>query len=151
MRDSFGPDLFSVVHVVGTIVYGVVALLAFAIAVGLIFLLVRFLLVGTRAAQIYVARNGSLAPTKTAASPVTDAPTAKTPDHSADTITEPSVPTTTPAGTSTAPTVAEPVAIEPDAPTTPLPPVTPPLATGTATPKTPRKTTPRAPKTPPAV
>jgi cytoskeletal protein RodZ len=151
MRDSYGPDLFNIVHVVGTVVYGLVALLAFAVAVGLIFLLVRFLLVGTKAAQIYVARNGSLAPTKTAASPVTDAPTAKTPDHTADTITESSVPTTTPAGTSTAPAVADPVAVAPDAPTTPLPPATPPLATGTAAPKAPRKTTPRAPKTPPAV
>ena len=41
----------------GLVVWGFFSLLALAVVIGLIFLLVRFLLVATRAAQLYVANN----------------------------------------------------------------------------------------------
>ena len=91
--------------VIQTFVCGVVALLAFAVAVGLIFLLVRFLLVATRAAQLYVAEHephrpvGPAAPSAPAASttPTAATPVAKTPPS-----TTSAAATATPAGKSAA-------------------------------------------------
>ncbi|MEO7122500.1 MAG: hypothetical protein ABI400_05180, partial [Lacisediminihabitans sp.] len=47
----------NVAGLLATIVSGLFALLILVIVVGLIFLLVRFLLVATRAAQLYVAEH----------------------------------------------------------------------------------------------
>ena len=116
---------FGFVHVVGLIAYGIFALLALAVVTGLVILLVRFLLVGTKAAQIYVGKN---TPTKTAA-PVTD-PATTGPTEPAS---HPTPATTTPTGTTT----------------TPLSPVDAAIAPKTAAPKKP--TTPRTPKAPPTV
>ncbi|HEX4443069.1 MAG TPA: hypothetical protein VHZ81_05820 [Galbitalea sp.] len=67
-----GPG-FSGFGAFGTIITDIVAglffLVCFAIVVGLLFLLVRFLLVATRAAEIYVAKN-SAAETTTPTAPV---------------------------------------------------------------------------------
>ncbi|MDQ1577948.1 MAG: hypothetical protein QOE21_635, partial [Microbacteriaceae bacterium] len=43
--------------IVSLIASGLFAALLFVVGVGLVFLLVRFLLIGTRAAQLYVAQN----------------------------------------------------------------------------------------------
>ncbi len=53
------PDLFGAL---GVVVSGLFFSLCLAVAVGLIFLLVRFLLVATHAAQIYVAKNEPVEP-----------------------------------------------------------------------------------------
>ena len=45
------------IGVIGALVYALFALLVLVVVVGLIFLLVRFLLVATRAAQLYVAEH----------------------------------------------------------------------------------------------
>lgn len=139
---------FGFVHVVGLIAYGVFALLALAVVTGLVILLVRFLLIGTKAAQLYVAKNGvakndaaTTAPSKPAApaapesrpTPTASAPEATTPLSPVDAAIAPTPPKTSPA-TSTSST------------TTPLP------AAGTTAPKAAaKKPATRTPKTPPTV
>lgn len=49
-------------HFVGVIVGGLLSFFLFLVAVALIFLLVRFLLVATRAAHLYIAKNSPPAP-----------------------------------------------------------------------------------------
>ncbi|HXD62612.1 MAG TPA: hypothetical protein VN619_11885, partial [Lacisediminihabitans sp.] len=51
---GWGHHLFGII---GTFISGLFALLMLVVIVGLIFLLVRFLLVATRAAQLYVAQH----------------------------------------------------------------------------------------------
>ena len=56
----FTPDFgwgHQLASVFGLVIWVVFCLLAFSVIVALIFLLVRFLLIGTRAAQLYVARH----------------------------------------------------------------------------------------------
>jgi predicted lipid-binding transport protein (Tim44 family) len=55
-------------HLVGTIIGGLLTLFAVLVIAGLVFLLVRFLIVATRAAQLYVDRHAPAAPTSPAAS-----------------------------------------------------------------------------------
>jgi predicted lipid-binding transport protein (Tim44 family) len=55
---GFGP--FG--HFIGAIVGGLLSLFLFLVVIGLLFLLVRFLLVATKAAHIYVAKNSPAAP-----------------------------------------------------------------------------------------
>lgn len=77
----------------GLVVWGFFSLLALAVIVGLVFLLVRFLLVATRAAQLYVQQNEpakTVAPQAPAVPPVPSAPA------SATTPTTATVPTTKP-------------------------------------------------------
>lgn len=78
----------------------------FAVAVALIFLLVRFLLVGTRAAQLYVARHE---PAKPAASAMgsAPAPAASAPAAPAPIVTPAAA---TPAKAPTKPTATKPAA-----------------------------------------
>lgn len=136
---------FGFVHVVGLIAYGVFALLALAVVTGLVILLVRFLLIGTKAAQLYIAKNGvakndaaTTAPSKPAApesrpTPTASAPETTTPLSPVDAAIAPTPPKTSPA-TSTSST------------TTPLP------AAGTTAPKAAaKKPATRTPKTPPTV
>ena len=137
---------FGFVHVVGLIAYGVFALLALAVVTGLVILLVRFLLIGTKAAQLYVAKNS---PTKTA-SPVTGPATS----GSTEPASRPTPPTTTPTGSTEAPSPVD-AAIRrtpsPEASSTDTSSTTTPLA-GQAAPKAaPRKPATRTPKTPPTV
>ena len=93
--------------VIQTFVCGVVALLAFAVAVGLIFLLVRFLLVATRAAQLYLAEHEPSRPVAPAASATPAAsttptasttPAAATPAAKTPPATTSAAATATPAG-----------------------------------------------------
>ena len=93
MRDTFGWGYSGFAHVFGFIVYGFVALLSVAVTVAVIFFLVRFLIYGTKAAQLYIAKNS---PTRTAA-PVTE-PATRGP---VEPTSGPVGPTTTPTGTTT--------------------------------------------------
>lgn len=69
---SMGYGLGWFWHAIVTIVGGLLGFFLFLIAVGLLFLLVRFLLAGTRAAHIYIAKNSPPAPARpTAAAPTT--------------------------------------------------------------------------------
>ena len=88
-----GIGLGSVTHVLTTVIAGLWFVVMFVIAVGLIFLLVRFLLVATRAAQIYVAKHAPVEPTATAAPDTPATPTA--PAAPADAATSSVVPPTT--------------------------------------------------------
>lgn len=76
-------------NVIGTLVDGLFTFFVLLVAAGLIFLLVRFLLVATIAAKIYVARN---APPKPDPAP-TSAPEVATPPEP---DAEPTKPTSTP-------------------------------------------------------
>lgn len=71
-------------HLFGMAVMGILSLVVLVVIVGLIFLLVRFLLVGTTAAQLYISKNSpakSQATTPAAAAAVkpTTKPAPKTP------------------------------------------------------------------------
>jgi len=96
MRDDFGWGYSGFAHVFGFIVYGFVALLSVAVTVALIFFLVRFLIYGTKAAQLYIAKNTPAKPAGPAA-PVTEPATRGQVDPNPERIP----PTTTPTGTST--------------------------------------------------
>ncbi len=65
-NDGFGPFVWFG-HFFGMAVMGIFCLVAFAIAIGLIFLLVRFLLVATTAAQLYISKNAPAATSTTSA------------------------------------------------------------------------------------
>jgi hypothetical protein len=62
-------------HLAGAIVYGIFALLSLAIVVALVFFFVRFLLIGTRAAQLYIDLNGPPKPAKSGPRASAPAPT----------------------------------------------------------------------------
>jgi hypothetical protein len=69
MRD-FGWGYAGFSHVLGAVLYGIFALLSIAVTIALIFLLVRFLIYGTKAAQLYIEKNSPPKPTApTAAAP----------------------------------------------------------------------------------
>jgi predicted lipid-binding transport protein (Tim44 family) len=78
-----GPGPFGgFAHFAMMIVGGLLWLFMLLVVIALIFLLVRFLLVATKAAQIYVAKNSPAVPTeapKTAAASAPSAPTVSTP------------------------------------------------------------------------
>ena len=79
-------------HLIFTIIGGLVWLIALAITIAVLVLLIRFLLVATKAAQVYVARNAPVepspaatpaaAPTTPAAPPATKPRTPKAPPTS---------------------------------------------------------------------
>ena len=84
---NFSPWGFgSVGHVFTAVIAGLWFILVFVVAVGVLFLLVRFLLVATRAAQLYVAKNAPAAPVATVP------PVAKQPAAPADAATSSVVP-----------------------------------------------------------
>lgn len=108
----------------GVIAWGFLSLIAFAVIVGLIFLLVRFLLIGTRAAQLYIATNEPVRPapptSTTTAAPVPAAPPAQSATVPAPAATPtqaaaPTRPAATPRAQVAAPTPTA------TTPTTPLP------------------------------
>ena len=87
-------------HAVGVIVYGLFSFLVLLIIATLIFLLVRFLLVATKAAQLYVAKNSPPRPvapvattTAPAAAPTTTTAPATKPATAAKPATAPKPPT----------------------------------------------------------
>lgn len=84
---------------VGLVVWGFFSLLALAVIVGLVFLLVRFLLVATRAAQLYVQKNEpakTVAPPAPTVLPVPSAPASATTPTTATTATAPTTTATAP-------------------------------------------------------
>ena len=100
----YGPGLFGQ-HILGLIATALGTLVLVVVAIGLIFLLVRFLLVATTAAKIYVAKNSPAKPVATtaaaaapapaaSAAPTTTAPAATKPA----TATKPRTPKAPPAG-----------------------------------------------------
>jgi hypothetical protein len=60
-------------HLIFTIIGGLVWLIALAITIAVLFLFIRFLLVATKAAQVYVARNTPVEPTAAPSTPATTA------------------------------------------------------------------------------
>jgi hypothetical protein len=67
MRFPHGPGFGAFGGIIDSIVAGLFFLLCFAVVVGLLFVLVRFLLVATKAAEIYVAKNSATQPVATTA------------------------------------------------------------------------------------
>ncbi len=107
------PNGFGFYQVFTDIIAGLLFIICLVVAVGLIVLLVRFLLVATRAAELYVANNRATAvvpPTETATvpEPVVTTPVATTPAA------------TTPVAT-TKPVTPAPRTRAPKPPTTPPP------------------------------
>jgi len=135
----FGYDGFDgITHIIGAAVYGLFVLLLVAVFLTLAFLLARFLLIATRAAKIYVEKNGGdVAPTKRAATPAAPAPAQTTTSFAPEPVT-----------------VTKPVPDATTAATTPLPDaaVTKPTATRAKTTSAAKPVTkPRTPKAPPTV
>ena len=137
MRD-YGWGYGDFAHVFGFIVYGLFALLSIAVTVAVIFFLVRFLIYGTKAAQLYIAKN---APAETAAAPAARAAAAPAP--------APVAPAPAPSDNATTavlpPVEVAPVEVPPaDAAPKTAPKATPPI-TPPATKKPPVKKTPQPP------
>ena len=80
-------------------------LLIFAAVIAVLFLLIRFLIVGTHAAQLYVAKNGPAKPPTAPAAPTPAAPA----EPAASSVVPPSLPTAPP----TAPAATAPAATTP--------------------------------------
>lgn len=78
----WGGPLGNLWHLIVSIFWGAAHLLALLVFVGVLILLVRFLLVGTRAAQLYISRHsptdGTPASTPTPAAPSPDSGAATT-------------------------------------------------------------------------
>jgi predicted lipid-binding transport protein (Tim44 family) len=85
MRFPHGPGSGAFGGIIESVIAGLFFLLCFAVVVGLIFVLVRFLLVATKAAEIYVAKNRSMAPVD----PTTSAPATTTPVATSTATTTP--------------------------------------------------------------
>ncbi len=62
-------------HLIVTIIGGFVWLIALAITIAVLFLFIRFLLVATKAAQVYVARNAPVEPAAAKTASAAPAPT----------------------------------------------------------------------------
>ena len=107
---GFSGPMMGGFGLLGMVLYGIFTLIAIGISVGVTILLVRFLVITTKAAQLYIAKNS---PAKAAnASPVTPAPAATA-----------TTPTKAPAAAAAA--AATPAAATPAKATTPTKPRTP--------------------------
>jgi predicted lipid-binding transport protein (Tim44 family) len=99
MRIPHGPGGFGMLGgIFADVLAGLVFILCFIIVIGLLFVLVRFLLVATKAAEIYVAKNGPAQPV-TPAAPASAASTTSrttTPEAKASTATRTRTPKTPP-------------------------------------------------------
>jgi hypothetical protein len=94
--DGFGPGgpgfgFGGFWHVIAAIFFGVGQFLALLVFLGVLFLFVRFLIVGTRAAHVYIAKNAPAAP-PAAAAPAAARP-ATTAARPAPAATAPTAPT----------------------------------------------------------
>jgi hypothetical protein len=83
--DGYGWGFGPFAHIVGAIVYGLFSLFVILVVIATLFLLVRFLLVATKAAQIYVAKNS---PPRPVAPEPTTGPTRTAPDAAAPTTAQ---------------------------------------------------------------
>jgi hypothetical protein len=77
MRFPHGPGFGAFGGIIESVIAGLFFLVCLAVVVGLLFVLVRFLLVATKAAEIYVAKNSATTPATT--TPVATAPVAAAP------------------------------------------------------------------------
>lgn len=107
MWNPYGGPFDGIAHGIGLIVLGVFWLLALAVIVTILVLLVRFLLVATKAARLYVAKNS---PVEVKATPAAT---------TATTATTATAPTATTPTTTPAPTVVTPVVKKPRTPKAP--------------------------------
>ena len=105
--DGFGPWW----HIMTLVLGGFVWLLFIALMLAVLFFLIRFLLVATRAAQLYVNRHAPAEPARTPAATTAPAATTTTTDSAAKPRTR-----TAPAATKTTPVTPA----DTTAPTTPL-------------------------------
>ena len=115
---GFGPWGGHWLHILSYVIGGFIWLLAIALMLAVLFFLIRFLLVATRAAQLYVSQHAPVEPARTSTPAATIAPAASTTSA-----------TTTPTATTKAATKpvttpgAKPPA-KPRTPRTPPPPTT---------------------------
>ncbi len=92
MRIPHGPGIGMIGGIFADVLAGLVFIICFIIVVGLLVVLVRFLLVATKAAEIYVSKNGGARPVETATPATAPAPPA-----AATTTTRTRTPKTPPA------------------------------------------------------
>ncbi|GAB3605572.1 hypothetical protein GCM10027413_09810 [Conyzicola nivalis] len=142
MRD-FGWGYSGFSHLLGAVLYGVFALISVAVTVALIFFVVRFLIYGTRAAQLYIEKNSPPKPAAAADAPHTREPAAPTPAPAPTQAPAPA-PAAPPAPAAAPKAPAE----KSDTATTPVLPSTPVVPPADAAPKAAPKATPAI--TPPA-
>jgi hypothetical protein len=90
MRFPHGPG-FGIYSIFADVAAGLAFILGFVIVVGLIVLLVRFLLVATKAAEIYVAKNRPLDGPPVSAPPAPVTPIAPAPETTSSVATTPVV------------------------------------------------------------
>ncbi len=121
-------------HLIATVLGALVSLAAFAILIAIVFLLVRFLLVGTKAAQLYVAQHSPAASDEAPSAPV--APAAPTAPAPPATVTPAAAPSAAATPAAAKPATAKPAAAKP--------------ATAKATTTTPAAKPAAKPRTPPA-
>jgi hypothetical protein len=80
MFNPNGGPFDGIVHGLGLLVFGFLWLAALAVTIAILVLLVRFLLVGTRAAKLYIANNSPVTPSEAVippSTPPTPTPTTK--------------------------------------------------------------------------
>lgn len=92
--DGWGGGLSGFWHVIVGIFFGIGQLFALLVFLGVLFLFVRFLLVGTKAAQLYIARHAPTPPA-TPTAPAASAPTTTAPAKPATKPAAATKPTTT--------------------------------------------------------
>jgi cytoskeletal protein RodZ len=107
MRIPHGPGIGMIGGIFADVLAGLVFIICFVIVVGLLVVLVRFLLVATKAAEIYVSKNSDALPvepatpaslsTPVAASTTATTPTSTDPAAKAPTTTRTRTPKTPPA------------------------------------------------------
>ena len=103
MRFPHGPGGFGMFgEIYAQIVSGLIFIICFVVVVGLLFVLIRFLLAATKAAEIYVAKNSPVEPASTPVAPA-PAPTPAAPAAPAAPTETKTVPVTTSAKTVTLP------------------------------------------------
>jgi len=104
MRFPHGPGIGIFSSIVDDVIAGLFFLVCLVVVIGLLFVLVRFLLVATKAAELYIAKNRSTATTSSAPTVVTT-PVATTPVATSPVAT-PASAATTPAATKPTTTVS---------------------------------------------
>src|SRR6187402_3405337 len=95
--DGYGWGWGPITHFIWIVVSGISTIFAFLVVAGLLFVLVRFLLVATKAAQIYVAKNSPPKPVAPPAPAAPVAPAAPAAAAAAAPVTPPAKPTPAPA------------------------------------------------------
>lgn len=110
MRFPHGPGGFGMFgEIYAQIVSGLIFMICFVVVVGLLFVLIRFLLAATKAAEIYVAKNSPVEPASTPVAPA-PAPTPAPPASPAPAAPAAPTETKTVPVTTSAKTVTLPIA-----------------------------------------